>query len=118
VTAPVGHWVTRQARNLVGTLEDQGQALRFLVRDRDDNFVGAFDDVMRSIGASVIKARVRAPRANAFAERFVRTARAEALDWLLVRNERHLDRVLREFVQHYDYEHPHRGTGSRYRLAI
>jgi putative transposase len=110
VTAhPVGPWVTQQARNLVATLEDQGRAVRFLVRDRDAKFVGPFDEVMRSSGARVIRTPVRAPRANAFAERFVRTTRAECLDWLLVRNERHLDRVLREFVAHYNHERPHRG---------
>jgi len=80
-----------------------------LVRDRDTKFVGPFDEVMRSIGARVIRTPVRSPRANAFAERFVGTARAECLDWLLVRSERHLDRVLREFVAHYNHERPHRG---------
>jgi transposase InsO family protein len=110
VTAhPVGPWVTQQARNLVTTLEDQGRALRFLVRDRDAKFVGPFDEVLRSTGARIIKTPARSPQANAFAERFVRTARAECLDWLLVRNERHLERVLREFVQHYGNERPHRG---------
>jgi transposase InsO family protein len=64
---------------------------------------------MRSSGARVIKTPVRSPRANAFAERFVRTARTECLDWLLIRSERHLDRVLREFVTHYNHERPHRG---------
>jgi transposase InsO family protein len=110
VTAhPVGPWVTQQARNLVATLEDQGRAVRFLVRDRDTKFVGPFDEVLRSTGARLMKTPVRSPRANAFAERFVRTARAECLDWLLVRNERHLARVLREFVTYYNYERPHRG---------
>jgi transposase InsO family protein len=110
VTAhPVGPWVTQQARNLVATLEDQGRTFRFLVRDRDAKFVGPFDEVMRSTGARVIKTPVRAPQANAVAERFVRTARTECLDWLLIRSERHLDRVLREFVRHYNCERPHRG---------
>jgi transposase InsO family protein len=110
VTAhPVGPWVTQQARNLVSTLEDQGRAVRFLIRDRDTKFVGPFDEVMRSVGARTIKTPVMAPRANAFAERFVRTARAECLDWLLIRSERHLDHVLREFVTHYNQERPHRG---------
>ena len=110
VTAhPAAAWVTQQARNLVTTLEDQGRAVRFLVRDRDGKFVGPFDEVLRSTGARVIRTPVRAPQANAFAERFVRTARAECLDWVLVRNERHLDRMLREFVCHYNHERPHRG---------
>jgi len=109
VTAhPVGPWATQQARNLVATLEDQGCGVRFLVRDRDSKFVGPFDEVMRSVGARVIKTPFRAPRANAFAERFVRTARAECLDWVLIRSDRHAERVLREFVAHYNQERPHR----------
>jgi len=108
-THPIGPWVTQQARNLAATLEDQGRAVRIVVRDRDTKFVGPFDEVMRSVGAQVVKTPVRAPRANAFAERFVRTARAECLDWVLIRTERHLDRVLRELVQHYNCERPHRG---------
>jgi transposase InsO family protein len=68
-----------------------------------------FDEVLRSIGSRVIKTPVRAPRANAFAERFVGTARRECLDWLLIRNERHLERVLIEFVEHYNAARPHRG---------
>jgi putative transposase len=110
VTAhPVGPWVTQQARNLVATLEDHGCGVRFLVGDRDSKFVGPFDEVMRSVGARVIKTPFRAPRANAFAERFVRTARAECLDWVLIRSDRHAERVLREFVEHYNNERPHRG---------
>jgi putative transposase len=110
VTAhPIGGWVTQQARNLAAKLEDEGRVIKFLIRDRDSKFTGPFDEVMRSIGARVIKTPVRAPRANAFAERFVRTARTECLDWLLIRSERHLERVLTEFVQHYNVARPHRG---------
>jgi transposase InsO family protein len=110
VTAhPIGIWVTQQARNLAARIEDEGRVIKFLIRDRDSKFVGPFDEVMRSIGARVIKTPVRAPRANAFAERFVRTARTECLDWLLIRSERHLERVLAEFVQHYNAARPHRG---------
>jgi transposase InsO family protein len=65
--------------------------------------------VLRSTGARIVKTSVRSPRANAFAERFVRTARAECLDWVLIRSQRHLDRVLSEFVTHYNNERPHRG---------
>ncbi len=72
-------------------------------------FVGPFDEVLTSIGARVVKTPVRAPRANAFAERFVRTTRTECLDWLLIRSKRHLERVLEEFVEHYNAARPHRG---------
>jgi transposase InsO family protein len=110
VTAhPVGPWVTQQARNLVANREDRGRPFRFLVRDRDAKFVGPFDEVMTSVGAEVIKTPFRAPKANAFAERFVLTARSECLDWVLIRGERHAERVLREFVAHYYHERPHRG---------
>ncbi len=71
--------------------------------------MGPFDEVMRSVGARVIKTPFRAPRANAFAERFVRTARGECLDWVLIRSDRHAERVLRDFVAHYNRERPHRG---------
>ncbi|MHB8328173.1 MAG: integrase core domain-containing protein [Acidimicrobiales bacterium] len=91
------------------TLEDEGRTVKFLIRDRDTKFVGSFDEVMTSIGARVIKTPVRAPRANAFAERFVGTTRRKCLDWLLIRNERHLERVLTEFVGHYNAARPHRG---------
>lgn len=105
---PIGNWVTQQARNLTMTLEDEGRVVKFLIRDRDAKFVGLFDEIIRSIGARVIKTPVRAPRANAFAERFVGTARRECLDWLLIRNARHLERVLTEFVEHYNTARPHR----------
>ena len=106
---PIGAWVTQQARNLVMRLKDEGRVVKFLIRDRDTKFVGPFDEVLRSIGARVIKTPVRAPRANAFAERFVGTARRECLDWLLIRSERQLERVLTEFVEHYNSARPHRG---------
>ena len=106
---PIGSWVTQQARNLAMTLEDEGRGVKFLIRDRDTKFVAPFDEVITSIGARVIKTPVRAPRANAFAERFVGTARRECLDWLLIRNERQLERVLTEFVEHYNSARPHRG---------
>ena len=114
---PIGPWVTQQARNLVMALEDEGRFVRFLIRDRDAKFVGPFDEVMTSIGARIIKTPVRAPRANAFTERFVGTARRECLDWLLIRNERHLERVLTEFVEHYNAARPHRGIDLEVPIA-
>ena len=115
---PIGAWVTQQARNLAMVLEDEGRVVRFLIRDRDSKFVGPFDEVIRGIGVRVIKTPVRAPRASAFAERFVGTARRECLDWLLIRNERHLERVLTEFVEHYNTARLTVGSISRSRSLM
>jgi putative transposase len=94
-----GAWVTQQARNLGLDFGDRG--VRVLIRDRDSKYSGAFDEVFRSEGLRIVKTPVRAPKANAVAERFVRTVRAECLDWLLILNGRHLERVLRVYVHHY-----------------
>jgi putative transposase len=103
---PTGEWVTQQARNLGLDLGEAG--MRFLIRDRDSKYSGPFDEVFRSEGIRIVKTPVRAPQANALAERFVRTMRAECLDWLLILNRRHLERVLRVFVDHYNRQRPHR----------
>jgi putative transposase len=112
VTAnPDGRWVTQQARNLLLILGERGRHARFLLRDRDAKFSRSFDDVFRSEGAEVLLAPVRAPRANAYAERWVRTVRAECLDWLLIVGRGHLEQVLRVYVQHYNGHRPHRALG-------
>jgi transposase InsO family protein len=108
VTAhPDSTWVTQQARNLA--IEGSLARTRFLIRDRDAKYSGPFDEVFRSEGLHVIRAPIRSPRANALSERFVRTARRECLDHILVLGERHLSRILREYVRHYNEERPHRG---------
>jgi transposase InsO family protein len=106
---PSGRWVAQQARNLAFApgLENTS----FLIHDRDSKFLASFDDVFGSEGIRVILTPFRAPRANAYAERFVRTIRAECLDWLLILGPRQLDRVLRVFVEHYNHERPHRALG-------
>jgi putative transposase len=81
---PTGLWVAQQARNLVTVLGDQATAFRFLIRDRDAKFTRTFDDVWRSTGAEVIRTPVRAPNANAVAERWIGTVRRECLDQLLI----------------------------------
>jgi hypothetical protein len=86
-------------------------AARFLIRDNDAKFGGAFDEVFRSEGIEVIRTPVEAPQANAIAERFVGTVRRESLDWLLIANRRHLERVLRTFTDHYNGHRPHRALG-------
>src|SRR5204862_3010942 len=106
-----GDWVTQQARNLGFDFAEQ--RLRFLIRDRDSKYSGAFDEIFRSEGARIVRTPLRAPKANAIAERFVRTVRAECLDWLLILNRRHLERVLYVYVEHYNRERPHRALELR-----
>lgn len=105
---PTGLWVAQQARNLVTVLGDQATAFTFLIRDRDAKFTRTFDDVWRSAGAEVIRTPVRAPNANAVAERWVGTVRRECLDQLLIVGPQQLVRVLRRYLQHYNQHRPHR----------
>jgi putative transposase len=108
---PDSAWVTQQARNLA--VGEGLEGIRFVIRDRDSKFSGPFDEVFRSEGVRIIKTPVRAPRANAFAERWVRTVRTECLDWILVLGRRHLERVLRTYTAHYNTKRPHRGLDLR-----
>jgi len=112
VTAhPDGAWVTQQARNLLLTLGDRGRSARFLLRDHDAKFSRSFDDVFGADGIQVRRTPVRAPQANAYAERWVRTVRADCLDWLLIVGRGHLEWVLRIYVDHYNKHRPHRALG-------
>jgi hypothetical protein len=96
-TNPTGAWVVQQARNLSFT--SLFERMRFLIHDRDSKFTASFDEVFRSEGIRVIHTPVRAPQANANAERFVRTVRTECLDWLLIVGGRHLEHVLRIYIR-------------------
>jgi len=104
---PGSAWVIQQARNLA--IEERLTGIRFLLRDRDAKFSGPFDEVFGTEGVRIIRTPIRAPKANAFAERFVRTVRSECLDHVLIYGRRHLDRVLRVYVSHYMEQRPHRG---------
>jgi hypothetical protein len=104
---PDSAWVTQQARNVA--VGERFKGIRFVIRDRDAKFSGAFDEVFRTEDVRIIKTPIQAPKANAFAERWVRTARRECLDHLLLLGRRHLERVVREFVVHYNASRPHRG---------
>jgi putative transposase len=109
VTAhPTADWVTQTARNLLLGLGERAEPFRFLVRDRDTKFTTAFDAVFTGAGQQVLKIPPRAPRANAYAERWVRTVRTECLDWTLVSGPRHLQRLLSTYVEHYNDARPHR----------
>jgi putative transposase len=107
VTAnPDRAWVSQQARNLA--VENTLEKVRFLLHDRDAKFSGPFDEVIRSERVRVIKTPVRAPKANAVAERWVRSVRNECLDHILIVGRRHLEQVLRAYVAHFNAERPHR----------
>ena len=105
---PTGAWVAQQARNLLMDLGDRAEQFRFLIRDRDTKFTAAFDAVFSGAGIGIIRTPVRAPRANAIAERWIGTLRRECLDHLLITGPHHLAVVLREFLEHYNTHRPHR----------
>jgi transposase InsO family protein len=105
---PTGAWVTQQARNLVMDLGDRAEQFRFLIRDRDSKFTTAFDAIFSDADIRIVRTPVRAPRANAIAERWIGTLRRECLDHLLIAGPRHLKQVLQEFIEHYNTHRPHR----------
>jgi putative transposase len=99
-------WMCQQARNLA--IEERLGNVHFLVHDRDIKFSGPFDEIMRCEGVRVIKTPIRSPKANAVAERWVRTVRNECLDHVLVFGRRHLERVVHAYLAHFNAERPHR----------
>lgn len=108
-TNPAMAWVVQRARNFTSDLEDAGRRFRFLVRDRDTKFTASFDEVFKAIGIETIRTLVRSPKANTFAERWVRTVREDCFDHLLIYSRRHLESVLGDYVRHYNEARPHRG---------
>ena len=110
---PTEAWVTQQAPNLLMDLGDRADRVRFLIRDRDSKFTAAFDGVFTGADIRIIRTPIRAPRANAIAERFIGTLRRECLDHLLITGPRHLHVVSREFAQHDNAHRPHRSLHQR-----
>ena len=112
-TNPDGPWTTQQIRNLLMDLGDRAADFRFLIRDRAGQFTASFDAALASAGIEAVKIPPRSPRANAFAERFVLTARTEVIDWMLIVGERHLRTVLSGYEAHYNGRRPHRSRQLR-----
>jgi putative transposase len=114
VTAnPDGPWTAQQIRNLLMDLGDRAADFRFLVRDRAGQFTESFDAVLASAGIEAVKIPPRSPRANAYAERFVLTARTEATDRMLIFGERHLRGLMAGYARHYNGQRPHRSRQLR-----
>jgi putative transposase len=111
-TNPTGQWVAQQARNLMMDLGDRARQFRFFIRDRDAKYTMEFDEVFNSEGIQVLRTPPEAPRANAYAERWVRTVRRECLDRILIYNTRHLLGVMNEYLTHYNEHRPHQGRGQ------
>lgn len=110
---PDSAWVTQQARQFVWNLEENDATPHFLIHDRDSKFTNAFDNVFKSADLHVIHTPLRAPDANAYAERWVRTVREECLDHLLIMNQTHLKRVLDSYIIYYETSRPHQGLDQQ-----
>jgi putative transposase len=115
---PTAAWVTQQARQLAWTLQEADTSPRFLIHDRDAKFPPSFDAVFAAEGVEIVRMPYRAPNANAVAERWVRSAREECLDHLLVASEAHLRRALTEDVTFYNHARPHQGIEQRCPVAL
>ena len=117
-TTPDASWVTQQARQLVWNLNDDAKEFTFLIHDNDKKFAPSFDSVFSSEKIEIVHTPFQAPRANAFAERWVRSVREECLDQILILNENHLHRVLKEYDKYYNHARSHQGIRQRFPVSV
>jgi hypothetical protein len=111
-------WVAQQARQLVWDLKDNDRDMRaVLIHDHDTKFTSSFDNVFSSEGIEILHTPYQAHRANAFAECWVRSVREECLDHILIMNENHLRRVLKDYAQYYNHARPHQGLGQSFPVS-
>ena len=110
---PTGAWTTQAARNLFLRHGDELGDARALVRDRGSQFIDAFDEILRTEGLKILKTPIRTPVANAFAERWIGTLRRELLDRTLIWNRRQLERLVVDYIDHYNQHRPHRSLGQQ-----
>ena len=110
---PTGAWTTQAARNLFVAHPSQFSHTRVLLRDRASQFTGDFDEIFRSEGLKILKTPVQAPVANAFAERWIATLRRELLDCTIIWNQRQLQRLVIDYIDHHNTHRPHRSLNQR-----
>ncbi len=114
---PDSQWVTQQARNVSWELQQPGVPARFPLHDHHAKYGGGSDRVFAGDGVSVIRTPIAAPRANSHMERQIGSTRRECLDWILILNRRHLERLLTEWIEHYNQARPHRGLDLQTPIA-
>jgi putative transposase len=112
-TNPTGHWTTQAARNLFLRHPDRFADTRALVRDRGSQFIDAFDEIFRTEGLKIYKTPIRTPVANTFAERWIGTLRRELLDRTIIWNQHQLERLVTDYINHYNSHRPHRSLYQR-----
>ena len=112
-TNPTGTWTTQAARNLFLRHNDHLTGAAALVRDRGSQFTSSFDEIFLSEGMKILKTPIRTPVANSFAERWIGTLRRELLDRTIIWNQRQLERLVVDYIDHYNLHRPHRSLGQR-----
>ncbi len=110
---PTGDWTTQAARNLFLRHADQIAGSRALVRDRGSQFIKSFDEIFRTEDFKILKSLIRSPVANTFAERWIGSIRRELLDRTIIWNQRQLERVVVDYIEHYNNHRPHRSLDQR-----